>query len=59
MTDTDSTSSDEVTAAFFAALLDMAAPQERYAEMVREGVVMPVPGMAIPASREAVDTVLR
>ncbi len=42
-----------------AELMDMAAPQPRYAGMVREGVVMPLPGFAIPSSREAVDTVLR
>jgi cytochrome P450 len=43
----------------FAAMLDMAAPQQRYAGMIREKVVLPVPGMAVPASREAVDIVLR
>jgi cytochrome P450 len=42
-----------------AAMLDLTAPQERYAEMIAEGVSMPIPGLAIPASREAVDTVLR
>ncbi|HVA10036.1 MAG TPA: hypothetical protein VNG12_25205, partial [Acidimicrobiales bacterium] len=42
-----------------AAMLDLTAPQERYAEMIPEGVSMPIPGLAIPASREAVDTVLR
>ena len=45
--------------AIFNDMLNMSAPQERYAGMVKEGVVMPVPGMAIPASRHAVDTVLR
>jgi cytochrome P450 len=47
------------TEAAFAAMLDMAAPQERYAAMVREKVVIPMPGVALPASRAAVDTVLR
>jgi cytochrome P450 len=61
MTDVESSTSDVVApdAANFAAMFDLTAPQERYAGMVGEGVVMPMPGMAIPASREAVDTVLR
>jgi cytochrome P450 len=62
MTDTESTAID-ATAAYaesaLAAMLDMTAPQARYAQMVREQVVMPMPGMAMPASREAVDVVLR
>jgi cytochrome P450 len=37
----------------------MAAPQDRYARMVSDGVVCPVPGLAIAASRAAVDQVLR
>jgi cytochrome P450 len=63
MTDVDNASSDPTVAvdaeAALAAMLDLTAPQERYAEMVTEGVSMPMPGIAIPASREAVDTVLR
>jgi len=43
----------------FEAMLDMSAPQERNAAMAREGVTMPFPGVATPASREAVDIVLR
>jgi cytochrome P450 len=42
-----------------AALFDMQAPQPRYAEMVKQHLLMPMPGMAVIASREAVDTVLR
>jgi cytochrome P450 len=42
-----------------AALFDMSAPQARYGEQVKHAVVLPVPGLAMPASREAVDTVLR
>src|SRR4051812_43932568 len=40
-------------------LTNMSAPQPRYAEMVKQGVIMPMPGMAMPASRDAVETVLR
>jgi hypothetical protein len=58
VTDVD-TPPPDATEAAFAAMLDMAAPQERYAAMVREKVVMPMPGVAVPASRAAVDTVLR
>jgi len=42
-----------------ATMLDMTAPQERYAEMAGQGVAVPLPGVAVPSSREAVDTVLR
>src|ERR1700722_16144614 len=42
-----------------AQMLDMSAPQQRYAQMVEAGVFTPFPGVAMPASREAVDTVLR
>jgi cytochrome P450 len=42
-----------------AEMMNMAAPQERYVRQVPEGVVMPVPGMAMVVSREAVDDVLR
>ena len=63
MTDVGSTSSEPIGAVdaetALAAMLDLTAPQERYAEMVAEGVSMPMPGIAVPASREAVDTVLR
>src|ERR1700722_4019265 len=63
MTDVETPSPDALAAAYgenaMAEMFDMAAPQERYAKMVAEGVVMPMPGMAVPASREAVDTVLR
>lgn len=40
-------------------LNDFASPQPRYLEMVNEDVVIPMEGLAIPASRAAVDTVLR
>jgi cytochrome P450 len=40
-------------------LFDLAEPQARYATMVEEGVVLPMPGLAMVASRAAVDTVLR
>jgi cytochrome P450 len=40
-------------------LNDFASPQPRYIEMVDEDVVIPMEGLAIPASRAAVDTVLR
>jgi len=42
-----------------AELNDFANPQPRYLEMVREDVVMPMEGLAIPSSRAAVDAVLR
>jgi cytochrome P450 len=44
---------------FMSDMLDMSAPQPRYTEMVKQGVVTPFPGVAMPASREAVETVLR
>src|SRR5215471_3754043 len=50
---------DEQQATFMSDMLDMSAPQPRYNEMVKQGVVMPFPGVAMPASREAVETVLR
>jgi cytochrome P450 len=50
---------DEQQGTFMSDMLDMSAPQPRYTEMVKQGVVMPLPGVAIPASREAVETVLR
>ncbi len=40
-------------------LTDYANPQPRYREMVPEQVVLPMEGFAMPASREAVNTVLR
>jgi cytochrome P450 len=40
-------------------MFDLAEPQPRYATLVRERVVTPMPGMAMVASRDAVDAVLR
>ena len=40
-------------------LTDYANPQPRYREMVPEQVLLPMEGFAMPASREAVNTVLR
>lgn len=40
-------------------LMDYANPQPRYREMVEQDVVSPIEGYAIPASRNAVNTVLR
>ena len=62
MTDTGTNPTEAGAAdaeARFAEMMDMSAPQQRYADMVRDGVVMPLPGLAMPSSREAVDTVLR
>jgi cytochrome P450 len=57
-TQTDKTGEANVEA-LMAQMLDMSAPQQRYAQMVEAGVFTPLPGVAMPASREAVDTVLR
>jgi cytochrome P450 len=40
-------------------LTDYANPQPRYRDMVAQQVLLPMEGMAMPASREAVNTVLR
>jgi cytochrome P450 len=40
-------------------LFDMVEPQPRYAKMVPEKVLLPMPGMAMIVSRSAVDAVLR
>jgi cytochrome P450 len=40
-------------------IFDMVEPQPRYAKMVEEKVLLPMPGMAMIASRAAVDAVLR
>jgi cytochrome P450 len=42
-----------------AELFNMVEPQPRYAKMVEEKVLLPMPGMAMIASRAAVDSVLR